>query len=232
MHACVLVLPVHCVRCVLVVCAVLEAVCHHQCLPLPPFSVQGDFTLARVLALLKQVLAALLHLHSLGILHRDLRAANILITSLDPVHAVVADFGVSHLLSAFSGGAGAGAGRAADLTAGKVHTVLRGGAALGPVLVCVCMWSCLFCPCRNAPSAAHFPPCLRTRVSLGGCLAVERPRGVCRQCRGGHRGHHCVGRVHGGRLPVRAADLWHAALPLACHRPGVEPVAGAAKGYL
>ena len=95
---------------------------------------QGGLTLARVLTLLKQVLAALLHLHSLGILHRDLRAANVLITSTEPLHAVVADFGVSHLLSAFSGGAGTG--RAADLTAGKVHTVLRGGAALGPLQVC------------------------------------------------------------------------------------------------
>ncbi len=99
------------------------------------FTLQGGLTLARVLALLKQVLAALLHLHSLGILHRDLRAANVLIAGMDPLHALVADFGVSHLLSAFSGGAGAG--RAADLTAGKVHTVLRGGAALGPIPVCV-----------------------------------------------------------------------------------------------
>ena len=176
MHACVLVLPVHCVRCVLVVCAVLEAVCHHQCLPLPPFSVQGGLTLARVLTLLKQVLAALLHLHSLGILHRDLRAANVLVAANDPLRVVLADFGVSHLLSAFSGGAGAGAGRAADLTAGKVHTVLRGGAALGPLQVCC------FCPCRNRPSAAHFPRCCCAPpacarvVSLGvDCLAVERP---------------------------------------------------------
>ena len=107
-----------------------------QCSPCT-LSPQGGLTLARVLALLKQVLAALLHLHSLGILHRDLRAANVLITSTEPLHAVVADFGVSHLLSAFSGGAGAGAGRAADLTAGKVHTVLRGGAALGPIPVSV-----------------------------------------------------------------------------------------------
>jgi serine/threonine protein kinase len=102
-------------------------------------AVQGGLTLTHVLSLLKQVLTALLHLHSLGILHRDLRAANVLITSTEPLHAVVADFGVSHLLSAFSGGAGAGAGRAADLTAGKVHTVLRGGAALGPLQVCVCV---------------------------------------------------------------------------------------------
>jgi serine/threonine protein kinase len=99
---------------------------------------QGGLTLARVLALLKQAIAALLHLHSLGILHRDLRAANVLVDSLDPLQIRVADFGVSHLLSAFSGGAGAG--RAADLTAGMVHTVLRGGAALGPLQVCVLLF--------------------------------------------------------------------------------------------
>ena len=65
-----------------------------------------------------------------------------LVDSLDPLQIRVADFGVSHLLSAFSGGAGAGAGRAADLTAGKVQTVLRGGAALGPLQVCTCVYMC------------------------------------------------------------------------------------------
>ncbi len=94
---------------------------------------QGGLTLARVLALLRQAIAALLHLHSLGILHRDLRASNILIASLDPLHVMLSDFGVSHLLSAFSGGAGAG--RAADVSSGRVHSVLTGGAALGPVQV-------------------------------------------------------------------------------------------------
>ncbi len=77
-------------------------------------------TLTRVLTLLKQVTAALLHLHSLGILHRDLRAANILIDSLDPVHLLVAYCGVS------SGGEG----QPRDLTA------LRGGVAPGPMQVC------------------------------------------------------------------------------------------------
>ena len=111
------------------------------------FFFQGGLTLARVLALLKQAIAALLHLHSLGILHRDLRAANVLITSTEPLHAVVADFGVSPLLSALWGGGGGGAGRAADLTAGKVQTVLRGGAALGPLQVCTCVYVCAVrCP--------------------------------------------------------------------------------------
>ncbi len=84
-----------------------------------------------MLSLLVQAVAGLLHLHSLGILHRDLRAANLLLDGLDPLHARVADFGVSHLLSAFAAGL-----RATDLTAGKVPTVLRGSAALGPMQVC------------------------------------------------------------------------------------------------
>jgi serine/threonine protein kinase len=88
-----------------------------------------------VLSILVQAVAGLLHLHSLGILHRDLRAANLLIDSLDPVHTRLADFGVSHLLSAFAGGLPA---RAKDVTASKVPTVLRGSAALAPMQVCVC----------------------------------------------------------------------------------------------
>ena len=97
----------------------------------PPFfdvTLQGGLTLARVLTLLKQATAALLHLHSLGILHRDLRAANILIDALDPLRVLVADFGVSHLLAAFANG---------DMYKGasKVTSVLTGAAALGPLQV-------------------------------------------------------------------------------------------------
>ena len=94
---------------------------------------QGGLRLSSVLSILVQAVAGLLHLHSLGILHRDLRAANILIDATEPLHARVADFGVSHLLSAFAAGL-----RATDLTAGKVPTVLRGSAALGPMQVCGC----------------------------------------------------------------------------------------------
>ncbi len=78
-------------------------------------------------------MAGLLHLHSLGILHRDLRAANLLIDALDPLHVLVADFGVSHLLSAFAAGVHA---VDSDLTASKVPSVLTGAAALGPLQVC------------------------------------------------------------------------------------------------
>ena len=99
----------------------------------PRASSQGGLPLAKVLSILVQAVAGLLHLHSLGVLHRDLRAANLLLDALDPLHARVADFGLSHLLSAFSVGL-----RATDLTAGKVPTVLRGSAALGPMQVCGC----------------------------------------------------------------------------------------------
>ena len=94
---------------------------------------QGGLRLSSVLSILVQAVSGLLHLHSLGILHRDLRTANLLLDGLDPLHARVADFGVSHLLSAFAAGL-----RATDLTAGKVPTVLRGNAALGPMQVCGC----------------------------------------------------------------------------------------------
>ncbi len=91
----------------------------------------GGLPLVQLLTLLSQVISGLHHLHSLGILHRDLRAANILIASLDPLIALLADFGVSHHLSAF---AAAGAG-GPDVTASAVTTVLRGAAALGPAAV-------------------------------------------------------------------------------------------------
>jgi serine/threonine protein kinase len=98
--------------------------------PLCLCDAQGGLTLAQVLSILRQVVAGLMHLHSLGILHRDLRAANLLIDSLDPLRILVADFGVSHLLSAFAAGA-----RAMDLSASKVPSLLTGPAALGPLQV-------------------------------------------------------------------------------------------------
>jgi serine/threonine protein kinase len=60
------------------------------------------------------VASGLLHLHSLGILHRDLRAANVLVLTLpqadrpaatEDVTVCLADFGVAHLLPSFASGA-------------------------------------------------------------------------------------------------------------------------------
>ena len=107
---------------------------------------QGGLPLVRVLTILKQAIAALMHLHSKGILHRDLRAANILVDSLDPVTVLVADFGISHQLSAFasatSGGARDGPG------ASKFQSLLKGVAAVGPLQVCDC--------CFQSPRNVNF----------------------------------------------------------------------------
>ena len=52
--------------------------------------------------ILQQCAAGMHHLHSLGILHRDFRAANMLVAARDPLHIVVADFGVSHQLRVYA----------------------------------------------------------------------------------------------------------------------------------
>jgi serine/threonine protein kinase len=64
---------------------------------------QGGLTLGQVLHVSVQVLTGLQHLHRLGVLHRDLRTANILVESLGPLHVLVADFGVSHVLRRLEG---------------------------------------------------------------------------------------------------------------------------------
>jgi serine/threonine protein kinase len=79
------------------------------------------------------------HLHSLGILHRDLRAANLLIAGLDPLHVLVADLGLSHQLAAFVDGR-----QAPDLTASKAPSIVKGTASLGPQLVGEVGLSCFY----------------------------------------------------------------------------------------
>ena len=59
-------------------------------------------SMASAISILRQCSAGLHHLHAQGIIHRDFRAANILITAREPMQVVVADFGVSHQLRAFA----------------------------------------------------------------------------------------------------------------------------------
>ncbi len=80
---------------------------------------------------LQQCAAGLHHLHTQGIMHRDVRAANVLVSGRDPIHVVITDFGVSHQLSAYSDGDAASAVGTAK--GASVGTVLKGAAALGPV---------------------------------------------------------------------------------------------------
>ena len=57
---------------------------------------------ATSITILQQCVAGMHHMHSLGIIHRDFRAANILVAGRDPLHVVVADFGVSHQLRVYA----------------------------------------------------------------------------------------------------------------------------------
>ena len=62
-----------------------------------------EIPLGTVSTILRQCAEGMKHLHSQGIIHRDFRAANILIS--DPraseMSVVVADFGVSHQLKVY-----------------------------------------------------------------------------------------------------------------------------------
>jgi serine/threonine protein kinase len=89
---------------------------------------------------MRQAVAGLLQMHSLGILHRDVRAANVLVASNDPFTVVLADFGLSHRLS--KAPVVMGAGGAADLdgrqslstwSPSEASTFLHGDEAVFPV---------------------------------------------------------------------------------------------------
>ena len=115
-------------------------------------------SLRLVLKILLQCTSAMRHIHSCGIIHRDFRAANILVSRRHPIVVAVADFGVSCDLAAFvprvsvrsplkseeSGTASAGGTGAATTTAATTavpakpevvypeSVYLVGDAALGP----------------------------------------------------------------------------------------------------
>jgi serine/threonine protein kinase len=104
-----------------------------------------------VLRMLHQSGAGLHHLHLRGIMHRDLRAANILVASAVPLQLKVTDFGVSHQLSSFTGGGGGGGGGAYSANVGSV---LQGGAAMGPP-----WWMAPEALAAVGTPAACTPPC-------------------------------------------------------------------------
>ncbi len=176
---CVCVCGSGCVTCVvsLSLC-LLQLQVNHSVMIVPPICasllVQGGLTLARVLSLLRQAIAALLHLHSLGILHRDLRAANVLIDALDPFRVLVADLGVSHLLSAFASGE-------VYKGASKITSVVTGNAALGPLqvgIICLCGFRCM--PPMGLCSLDVLSTLSMSYPVLSWCCActVDGPRGA------------------------------------------------------
>jgi serine/threonine protein kinase len=59
---------------------------------------QGGLTLGQGLHVSVQVLTGVQHLHRLGVVHRDLRTASILVEGRDPLHVMVAGFGLSHAM--------------------------------------------------------------------------------------------------------------------------------------
>ncbi len=61
-----------------------------------------------------QVLDGLAFLHSLGIIHRDLRADNVLVASIMPLRVLIADFGIAHQLSTTAVSAGTGSATASN----------------------------------------------------------------------------------------------------------------------
>jgi serine/threonine protein kinase len=124
---------------------------------------QGGLTLAHILALLDQTIAGLMHLHSLGIIHRDLRAANVLVDSEDPLRVLVADLGVSHQLSAFEN-AGVGGAPVPGSSTASAGTVLEGRAGVGPLQV----------GCRLLAPWSHVMPHRGVHVQLPYAVSFSR----------------------------------------------------------
>jgi hypothetical protein len=90
--------------------------------------VQGGFDLDTLLTILLQTVSALKHLHARGILHRDLRASNVLVSHPGELHrlcVLLADFGLSHALSGVADGG--------TPSASAAGTVVTGRSAVGPL---------------------------------------------------------------------------------------------------
>ncbi len=58
-----------------------------------------NFDAATALSIAQQVAAGLMHVHRSGVVHRDVRAANVLVVSTQPLRVVLADFGVSYRIT-------------------------------------------------------------------------------------------------------------------------------------
>jgi serine/threonine protein kinase len=58
--------------------------------------------------ILLQAADGLSYLHSLGVIHRDVRGDNVLIASKDPLRVVLSDFGLAHRQDGASLGLGSG----------------------------------------------------------------------------------------------------------------------------
>ncbi len=96
---------------------------------------QGGLSLQHVALVLRQVIAALQHLHRLAIIHRDIRSSNVLIDALQPLRILLADFGQSHLFEEFAQTPGSvgSAGLAGEerITASTLWWVLLWGKGIG-----------------------------------------------------------------------------------------------------
>lgn len=57
--------------------------------------IRGDFSLGDARAIMIQIMTAIKHLHSLGIIHRDVKGSNVVFMELDPLVAMRMDFGFS-----------------------------------------------------------------------------------------------------------------------------------------
>jgi serine/threonine protein kinase len=146
---------------------------------------QCGLALVDVLGIFLQVACGVLHLHSLGILHRDVRAANVLVASLDPVEVALADLGVSHQLPSYRNGT---ACLPSELDPASA-VVLMGADALGPAQV-LCVHDVKVVP-RQRTKQPNRPTAVAAPIKL--CLplltfAVECTRGTGRgPCLWSHR---------------------------------------------